>query len=61
MKVNFEVVSIDNQKQLAPLVWQTLIEQKIVGDETNDFKDESLDSLLNRRSAIDGIIERGST
>lgn len=58
--VNIELLQGD-QGQLAPLVWEVLADQKIVDEVATTFKEETLDSLLNRRSAIDGIIERGST
>ena len=56
--VNIELLQGD-QSQLAPLVWEVLVDQKIVGDVATNFKDETLDSVLDRRSAIDAIIERG--
>lgn len=44
-----------NAESTAPLIWELLIEQRPwAGSEVR--KEESLDSLLNRRSAIDGII-----
>ncbi|MBY0314401.1 MAG: hypothetical protein K2Q26_02710 [Bdellovibrionales bacterium] len=52
--VHYEVAAA-SAEHTAPLLWEMLIEQQLwVGAKAKE--EETLDSLLNRRSAIDGII-----
>jgi hypothetical protein len=55
--VNLEAAVTEDKAKLAPLIWEMLNEHGFVCDGKNEFTDETIDSLLNRRSAIDGIIE----
>lgn len=56
IKIIFEAEQAYKASPLAELVWSILTDQKIIGFDANNTKDETLDSMLNRRSAIDGII-----